>query len=59
LGDIEQLEARLDGELGAQVTETLGDGAFDSLRSRVRVFLDDPIHPEPPQDRPAVPWPPY
>ncbi|MBT8214350.1 MAG: SCO1664 family protein [Acidimicrobiia bacterium] len=59
LGDIEQLEARLDGELGAQVTETLGGSAFDSLRSRVRLFLDNPIHPEPPQDRPAVPWPPY
>jgi len=55
--------AGLDSELGAQLgerfAEELGGAELHALRLRVARLLADRRHPEPPEDRPAVPWPPY
>ncbi|MBT8211864.1 MAG: SCO1664 family protein [Acidimicrobiia bacterium] len=53
------LGIELEGELGQEITTALGEEAFLALASRVRTFLDNPVHPQPPDDRPAIPWPPY
>jgi hypothetical protein len=53
--------ALLDGSLGAglcdRVAALLSPVEAGALVSRVRDLLDAGVHPDPPDDRPAVPWP--
>ena len=56
---LHRLAAALEGELGAGIAETLGPAEAEATAERVAALLRTPVHPAPPQDRPAVPWPPY
>lgn len=53
------IRAALAGDFGTRVSDLLGADAAGSLADRVARLLDDPVHPEPPRHRPAVPWPPF
>ncbi len=55
---LDRLDAALDHELGDRVDSLIGTESLRALGQRVRALLDDPVHPLPPLDRPAVPWPP-
>jgi hypothetical protein len=50
---------KLDGPLGDQLEDRLGDAARRATIGRVAGLLADPVHPHPPRDRPPIPWPPY
>ncbi|MFW2382086.1 MAG: SCO1664 family protein [Acidimicrobiales bacterium] len=56
---LKQLEIAVAGSLGTRVEELLGVEELESLTTRVQTLLDDPVHPDPPDDRPPLPWPPY
>ena len=56
---LEQLRDTINGGLGARVGALLGSDEQTALQERVDRLLADPVHPEPPTDRPPVPWPPY
>lgn len=56
---VARLESRLDAEVGARVADLLSRSELAALRRRVDRLLGTPLHPEPPEDRPALPWPPY
>lgn len=59
-GMVEGVE-RLDRALGAglcdRVSELLSPEEAEALVARVRSLLRHPVHPHPPADRPALPWP--
>ncbi len=59
VGALRELSAALRGDLGAEFKQRLGPAERRALVGRVEALLDDPRHPEPPTDRPPVPWPPY
>jgi uncharacterized repeat protein (TIGR03843 family) len=48
---------RTDSALIAEMAELLGEPESRAFCQRVDALLDDPFHPEPPDDRPAMPWP--
>jgi uncharacterized repeat protein (TIGR03843 family) len=52
------LSGRLDGALGAALEEHLTVAEVQHVRLRVRRMVRRPRFPRPPQDWPAVPWPP-
>ena len=52
------LADRLDNGLAAQVGAELGLEEADALVARVGALVASPLHPQPPRDRPPVPWPP-
>jgi hypothetical protein len=54
-----RLRTAIEGGLGERVAGLLGDQELSALVQRVEALLAAPIHPEPPSDRPAIPWPPY
>lgn len=54
LGD---LSAALDNGLDARIADLLTPAEARAVRDRVEDLLDRPVHPHPPDDRPAVPWP--
>jgi hypothetical protein len=54
---LQRLCTGLDDWLGARVADLLGSGEEVCLRRRVDELLASPVHPAPPTDRPAVPWP--
>ena len=56
---VERLLAAFDGGFGAEMAHRLDEAASRSLRLRVEEVLEHPVHPDPPTDRSAVPWPPY
>lgn len=56
---VERLGDALDGQLGRRIRAELGRAELRALRFRVQALLDDPVHPNPPSDRPPIPWPPY
>jgi len=56
---LERLQTALQDGLSSRVDELLGDEARASFESRVQDLVQDPVHPMPPDDRPAMPWPPY
>ena len=56
---LERLRAVLDDGLGARVESLLARAEHVALRKRVERLLAEPVHPEPPADRPPLPWPPY
>jgi uncharacterized repeat protein (TIGR03843 family) len=48
-----RLERAVQGALGDRVEALLG------IAERLALTMANPIHPEPPADRPPLPWPPY
>jgi hypothetical protein len=54
-----RLEAALEGQLGDRVRRMLGRRELAVLRRRLQAAIAARRHPAPPEDRPAVPWPPY
>jgi uncharacterized repeat protein (TIGR03843 family) len=56
LGRLQQ--ALTDGELGAELSRWLSPGEVEATRQRVDLLLEHRVHPFPPEDWPAVPWPP-
>jgi uncharacterized repeat protein (TIGR03843 family) len=59
LDALELLHEALRGDLGADIRGRLGTNEAAAALERVRGLLKKPVHPMPPDDRPAVPWPPY
>ncbi len=55
----ENLAAALGGRLGARIDSLLGVAERIEITARTRRFTAMPVHPDPPADRPALPWPPY
>lgn len=47
----------LQGPLGGRISELLGPEARDTTVARTRDLLGRPVHPDPPEDRPPLPWP--
>jgi uncharacterized repeat protein (TIGR03843 family) len=58
LATLAELAARLDGGLGAMLEEHLTISEVQHVRLRVKRLLRAGRFPRPPQDWPAVPWPP-
>lgn len=54
---VERLREGLGGELGRRATELLDTEEVEALGLRIRRVLNDPVHPHPPADRSALPWP--
>jgi uncharacterized repeat protein (TIGR03843 family) len=52
------LAERLDGALGAELEEHLTVSEVQQVRQRVRRLLRSGRYPKPPEDWPAIPWPP-
>jgi uncharacterized repeat protein (TIGR03843 family) len=51
-------ELRADGELTAKISQWLEPEELDATRARVALLIEHKVHPFPPADWPAVPWPP-
>jgi uncharacterized repeat protein (TIGR03843 family) len=56
--------ARLQGELKSgpladELAQRLAESEIQATRQRVGLLLEERVHPYPPEDWPAVPWPPY
>jgi hypothetical protein len=51
----DQLES---GSLAAELTQWLTPDEVAATKIRVELLLQHGVHPYPPQDWPAVPWPP-
>lgn len=47
----------LETQLAARVAALLGNREVAALTQRAEHLIAHPIHPDPPDDRPAVPWP--
>jgi hypothetical protein len=54
---IRRLRHALDSDFGDRVSELLSPLERNALHRRCSSLIDDPIHPLPPTDRPALPWP--
>ena len=54
-----RLRTELDGPLGAALTELLDQAEVAATGRRLGALLDAARFPEPSDDWPAVPWPPY
>lgn len=54
---VETLDSHLQRHLSQRVEELLSQSEAQALRNRVNQILLSGVHPEPPQHRPAVPWP--
>ena len=57
LDAVEALVSALGGPLCERVRSLLTTREAEALAGRARDLLAEPVHPDPPQDRPAVPWP--
>jgi uncharacterized repeat protein (TIGR03843 family) len=57
---LEHLDAELKAgtELTAQLSQWLAPEELDAARARVALLIEHKVHPFPPADWPAVPWPP-
>ncbi len=49
----------LEQTLGPRVASLLGRRELVALQRRIEGLVAHPVHPQPPVDRPALPWPPY
>ena len=56
---LRRLSANLSGELAGDVRDLLGSEEEAALRRRVAGLLASGVHPDPPEHRAPVPWPPY
>ncbi len=54
-----RLERAVAGDLGERVEEMLGEDERVALADRITSLSANPVHPDPPTDRPPLPWPPY
>lgn len=54
---LERLKSALPTGLGRRVADLLSPPEASALRTRVDNLLRDPVHPQPPTDRPPIPWP--
>jgi hypothetical protein len=59
LAALDRLRDALDGPLAGDIASALGDPSLGALRERVARLRQSGVHPEPPDDRPPLPWPPY
>jgi uncharacterized repeat protein (TIGR03843 family) len=55
---LERVAALLDGELSTTLGEWLTEQEILATRIRIKMLLRHGVHPYPPEDWPAVPWPP-
>jgi uncharacterized repeat protein (TIGR03843 family) len=55
---LERVSGGLDGELGTTLGQWLTDSEIRATRIRTEMLLRHRVHPYPPEDWPAVPWPP-
>ncbi len=53
-----RLQTALRSELAAELTSWLSPGEVTAAERRVAMLLQRRVHPFPPEDWPAVPWPP-
>jgi hypothetical protein len=56
---LERLETALTGPLADEVEAALGNRSRRALEERVARLRSSGVHPEPPDNRPPLPWPPY
>jgi hypothetical protein len=56
---LERLDAALADGLAGEIAGDLGAPEAEAVRRRVAALIAGGVHPEPPGDRPPVPWPPY
>jgi hypothetical protein len=54
---VERLSRALDDGLCERIAELLTPREAGAMVQRVAALLEQPTHPMPPEDRPAVPWP--
>lgn len=54
---LERLSEALSAGLCSQVEQLVGSAEAEALVARVQGLCSHPLHPHPPTDRPAVPWP--
>ena len=47
------------GELASELSQWLSPGELAAMSIRVEKLLKHRVHPYPPEDWPAIPWPPY
>lgn len=59
LAALHDVRLALNADLGARFEEELGSVEARALRTRVDELIARAMHPLPPDDRPALPWPPY
>ena len=59
LESVEDLLGLLDADMGAQFAAELSEPELAAMQIRAATLLETGLHPEPPEDRPAIPWPPY
>ena len=54
---VELLNDALTGPLRDRISRMLSESEADALQHRVTTLLASGVHPHPPEDRPAMPWP--
>lgn len=59
LNAADSLRRQLRQDLGELMAAELTAGEVSATLTRVEALIDAGVHPEPPEDRPAIPWPPY
>lgn len=57
LAAVAAIDSRLSSDLGRDLLELLDRDSVDALSTRAHQLLASGVHPMPPTDRPAVPWP--
>jgi len=56
---LRRLDAQLtDGSLTGELSALLTSNEIGATRTRIDTLLEHRVHPHPPADWPAVPWPP-
>lgn len=55
---LERVRSLLDGGLGAELAALITAEEVEATRGRVDLMLRHRVHPYPPEDWPAIPWPP-
>jgi hypothetical protein len=55
---VRDLEGALRNDFGDELERGLGTAEAAALESRVGDLLARPVHPDPPEHRPPIPWPP-
>ena len=56
---LDRLASQFDEWLGARVAGLLSRREARAMERRITSLRESPVHPHPPTDRPAVPWPMY
>jgi hypothetical protein len=57
IGALERLRGSVAPGLVSRVADLLTTEEAEAFRQRVEDLTDHPVHPLPPEDRPALPWP--